>query len=138
MSRRAAAPESVRDGDGRRLQPALRSLAALLLPAMLAGCGDSSGPAERGLYYWGGEVNVVCPCGAGSCYWVRGEPAVLNPLKSFVQRRAEKPYQPMFIRYRGSHLDEAPVGFGANYDGLYRIDEVLETTDVLPEDCPAP
>lgn len=118
----------------------LRRWCSTLVPAAiltgLAACGDP--PAERGLYYYGAEVNVVCPCGTETCFWVRGSPALLDPLKTFVQRNAETPYQPMFLRYRGRLLDDAPVGFAVSYDGLYRIESVLAIEKTLPENCPPP
>ncbi len=118
-----------------RLAPG-RLLAGALLLLILPGCSDP--PPERGLYYYGAEVNVVCPCGTDTCFWVRGTGALLDPLKAFVQKNAAEPYQPMYLRYRGALLDESPVGFAVSYDGLYRIDSVLEIDSTLPGDCLPP
>ncbi|MEM8767937.1 MAG: hypothetical protein AAGE43_10860 [Pseudomonadota bacterium] len=117
---------------GRSFQP---RLSGVLIFLAVTACGDPS--AERGLYYYGGEVNVVCPCGGDSCYWVRGAAAVLDPMKRFVLKNAATPYQPMYLQYRGEALKETPVGFAANYDGLYRIDSVLAIDSTLPADCQA-
>jgi hypothetical protein len=113
----------------------LRLLICLLLP-ILPACER---PAEqRGLYYWGAEVNVVCPCGSRACYWVRGEPAVLNPLRLYLQKKTSEPYQPIYLTYRGHILDEPTSGFAANYEAYQLISEVISRSVTLPEDCPAP
>jgi len=118
----------------------------VLLPALTAGCDQP--PAQRGLYYWGAEVNVVCPCGVGGergaagtgqrCFWVRGDPALLETMQVYVQRNISEPYQPVFLSYRGEFLDEPTVGFAANYEGYQTVTEVLSVSVDLPEDCPPP
>ncbi len=118
-----------------------RSSAPVVLVALVllaGGCKADQEPAQRGRYYWGGEVNVVCPCGLDLCYWVRADAAVLDPLKQFVQRQTDRPYQPVFITYQGHLLSELAVGFAANYDGLQRIEQVLSISLDLPEDCREP
>lgn len=111
-------------------------LGCLGLTSMLMGCDAET--TLHGRYYWGAEVNVVCPCGTDLCYWVRAEPGLLQPLKNFVQRNSSRPYQPVYLSYRGRILDEPAVGFGASYDGLKQIVEVLSMSVELPEDCPEP
>jgi hypothetical protein len=107
-----------------------------LLLAIVAGCDRP--PTQRGLYYWGHEVNVVCPCGSTDCFWVRGEPAVLATLRTYVQKQATEPYQPVYLVYRGEFLDEPSTGFAANYEGYQAVTEILSVSVTLPEDCPAP
>lgn len=118
------------------------ALRAIWLPAALialtSGCNGDQETDQRGRYYWGGEVNVVCPCGQDVCYWVRSEAAILDPLKQFVQRQTERPYQPVFITYQGHLLSERGVGFAANYDGLKQIDRVSSMSVELPDDCREP
>ena len=113
-----------------------RFLISGLLLGYLTGCDRE--PVQQGLYYWGGEVNVVCPCGSTACFWVRGEPDVLNQLKSFVQRQTSEPYQPVFLTYRGRITDEPRAGFAVNYEGYQSIAEVLTLSVSLPENCPPP
>jgi hypothetical protein len=116
---------------------ALRGLLILCLAAPLMGCEKAPAPL-RGLYFWGAEVNVVCPCGTELCYWVRGEREILDPLKLYVQKQTSQPYQPVYLTYRGRFLDEAAVGFAANYDGYQVLKEVLSVSVHLPADCPPP
>jgi hypothetical protein len=112
------------------------------LPALILALGACD-PIEstRSRYYWGAEVNVVCPCVTvpeNQCYWVRAEPALLNPLTSFTQRNAARPYQPMYLEYRGTLSSEPAVGFGANYDGLMVLHEVVTVSAEIPSDCAEP
>ena len=112
----------------------------LILPPLLltivAGCHRP--PVQRGLYYWGHEVNVVCPCSSSDCFWVRGESDVLGPLRTYVQKQTTEPYQPVFLTYRGERLNEPTTGFAANYEGYQAIAEVLSVSVELPESCPPP
>jgi hypothetical protein len=108
----------------------------LLAVFALAGCDTP--PVFSGRYYYGGEVDIVCPCSSTLCYWVRAEPDLTKRLHDFAQRHAEAPYQAIYLRWRGRLLDEPRVGFPANYDGLMAVDEVLTQTTSIPEDCPGP
>lgn len=110
--------------------------AILLSPLILLTSGCEPEPVLRARYYWGGEVNVVCPCGTELCYWVRADPEVIQPLKNFVQRQTSRPYQPVYLTYRGRLLSDPAVGFGASYDGHQQIEQVLSVTLELPVDCP--
>ncbi len=121
----------------RRKQTRLAWGLRLLLPiALLTACDRL--PEQRGLYYWGAEVNVLCPCGSRDCFWVRGDVTVLNPLRTFVQKQTSQPYQPVFLTYRGQQLDEPTSGFAANYEGYQEITEVLSNSIALPGDCQPP
>ena len=103
-----------------------RAICWLLLasPISLGGCEDAS-PVIQARYYWGAEVNVICPCVGEVCYWVDGSAEVIKPVQHFLQKKIKRPYQPVYLVFRGQLLDEAPVGFGANYDGLIQIDQVV-------------
>lgn len=114
----------------------LAVLRVLALTAPLGACDRSS--LDEGLYYWGAEVNVICPCGTDACYWVRGEPEVLEPLKAYVQKQTSRPYQPVHVVYRGRMLDERKSGFAVNYDGYQTLLEVRSVSTSLPEHCPSP
>ena len=114
----------------------MRIAALVLLGAILGGCDRS--PAISARYYYGGEVNVVCPCSGGKCYWVRAEPAIGNRLKDFVMRQTGQPYQAVYLRFHGHLLYEPGVGFAANYDGLMSVTEVLTLTTEIPASCPDP
>jgi len=114
----------------------VRSALALTIGLLIAGCEQA--PVLSGRYHYGGEVDIVCPCAATECYWVRAEPDVAEQLHEYAQRQARTPYQAMFLRWHGHLLDEPGVGFAANYDGLMRVDEVLTLSAEIPADCPAP
>lgn len=118
--------------------PGKTSLRVLVagLCSSLAGCEPDDRIEAR--YYWGAEVNVVCPCALEACYWVKATTETMTPLQHFVQRQARRPYQPVHLIFRGHLLDEAAVGFGANYDGLMQLDTVLSVSADLPDHCAEP
>jgi hypothetical protein len=126
---------SPRPGLRRRRLPFFVLFQVLVL---LAGSGCDQPPAQKGLYYWGHEVNVVCPCGSSDCYWVRGEKLLLGTLRSYVQKQISQPYQPVYLEYRGRMLDEPRIGYAVNYEGYLEITEVLSLSVALPEHCPSP
>ena len=102
----------------------------------LAGCEPDDLLEAR--YHWGAEVNVVCPCAADECYLVKASIETMKPLQHFVQRQARRPYQPVHLIFRGHLLEEAAVGFGANYDGLMQLDAVVSVAVDLPAHCSEP
>ena len=114
----------------------MRSAQLLVIGLVMSAC--ETPPVLSGRYHYGGEVDIVCPCAATECYWVRADPAVAKQLHDYAQRQARTRYQAMYLRWRGSLLDEPRVGFAANYDGLMRVDEVLTLSVQIPADCPAP
>ena len=120
----------------RRRNTAARLLLPFLLLAALVACNRTA--PQEGLYYWGAEVNVICRCNTDSCYWVRGGAEVVDRLKNYVQRQTSRPYQPVYVQYRGEMLDEQTFGFAVNYEGYQALHEVLSVTTVLPDHCPAP
>ena len=117
------------------MRQTLRRIAMAAILAVSA-CGPAS--ADRALYYWGAEVNAICPCSSQQCFWVRGDDGIVGSLRSFVQRNIETPYQPVYIEYQGRLLDETPVGFAANYDGLLEVTRVFSLSASIPADCPRP
>ena len=120
--------------------PAVVRLLLAVLLLMNIACAPSAehSPVQRGLYYWGHEVNVVCDCSGDDCYWVQGERALLDQLRAFVQAQTTPPYQPVFLTYTGRILDQPTDGFAADYEGYREISTVRTLSADLPEDCPAP
>ena len=108
----------------------------LLGGLVLAAC--DAAPVLTGRYHYGGEVDIVCPCGTTQCYWVRAEPPIRKQLHDYALRHAEAPYQAIYLRWRGHPLDETAVGFAANYDGLMHVEAVLTLSVEIPPECPGP
>ncbi len=86
-------------------------------------------------YTWGAEVNVVQPCGGKDTYWVSANSWVLGPLVEYYTANTSKPYDAVYIRFRGLRLNEVVDGFAADYDGLMHISEVLTLDRKVPENC---
>ena len=89
----------------------------------------------RGIYYLGAEVNTFSPCDSEKTYWVSGSSWVLDPLYQYVKEKTKKPYEPVYIEFRGHLLKEILDGFAAGYDGLIRISEVRLKTLNIPQHC---
>jgi hypothetical protein len=105
------------------------------LPALSA-CGSDRVIDAR--YYWGHEVNVVCPCSTDTCFWVNSPPELQKVLKRYVQTQTSSVYQPVLLRFEGRLLQEQPIGFAVNYDGLMRIDRIEELSTEIPSSCADP
>jgi len=78
----------------------------------------------KGLYYWGAEVNTFHPCDTKEKYWVSASSWVIGSAIEYLKKNTNKPYQPIYIEFRGHLLDEVLDGFAANTDGLIRISEL--------------
>lgn len=88
----------------------------------------------RGSYTWGAEVDVFSPCGSSLVYWTSYNWAG-SGLREFYRANTSKPYQPIYVSFRGQVLDEAVDGFASRYDGLIRISEIHIMEKDIPSDC---
>jgi hypothetical protein len=102
---------------------------------MLAGSGCESDTPRDAVYYWGAEVNVVCPCETEQCYWVRGSNDTLAALRRFVEQNTSEPYTGIHMRFHGRPLGPANSGFAAEYDGQIQVDRVLSLGTEIPTVC---
>jgi uncharacterized lipoprotein NlpE involved in copper resistance len=89
-----------------------------------------------GAYVWGHDVHVFSPCDSDDTYSVMATPATIEQLIKHYKLKSTKAYQALFVQFRG-HLvfDEALLVDTDDYDGIVRIDEVLEWNAVLPTHC---
>jgi hypothetical protein len=56
-------------------------------------------------------------------------------MHEFYKKNSTKPYQAMYIEFRGQTLSEALDGFAKSYSGLLRISEVKKFTFDVPMQC---
>ncbi|AMO55052.1 hypothetical protein GZ77_00395 [Endozoicomonas montiporae] len=77
----------------------------------------------RGYYTRGAEVHTFTPCKSDKTYWVSFDWAG-REMSDYYKSNVSKPYEPMFIEFRGHLLNEQVDGFALEYDGLIRISEV--------------
>jgi NlpE C-terminal OB domain len=111
---------------------------ALALGAVLAASSPAlaqTDSARAGEYVWGAEVNVFRPCGSDSVFWVLASPQILDQLRTTHGRLTTKPYEPIYVRVRGARSSEKPDGFAEDYNGYFRITEVLEARRERPGEC---
>jgi len=87
-----------------------------------------------GSYAWGPEVHSFKPCDSGDNYWVSFDWAGIS-MRQFYEKNQSRPYQPMYIEFRGQVLQEKVDGFASDYAGLIRISEVFNYSFSLPEHC---
>jgi hypothetical protein len=88
----------------------------------------------RGLYSWGEGVESFSPCSKNIEYWVSYNLAGIE-MHQHYKNKHSKPYQPMYIEFRGHILNEKVDGFAENYDGLIHISEVYGYSFKVPPTC---
>jgi hypothetical protein len=108
----------------------------VLAVTLIACVEDPVGSLDwHGAYRWGHEVNSLCPCGTGKCYWVRADTGTRVQLRSYVEQHTRAPYQPVYLRMRGRLLDEPRQGFARDYDGLIRVEQLISLQETVPVRC---
>jgi hypothetical protein len=88
-----------------------------------------SGPQQvQGQYQFGHEVNTVCTGNLEKYYWlVNTEPEIRQELK---QQVADQPaYSPVCLNLMAELSDEKTDGFGQDYDGSIRVQQVVGRCD---------
>jgi len=106
-----------------------------IIYATLIACSADNDSIYAGRFVWGAEVITFQPCHSKKVYWVSASSWIRGPLLEFYKNTTTKPYQPVYIQFRGQLLDEKVDGFAADYDGLMRISEIKKTALQLPEHC---
>ena len=95
----------------------------LLLGVLAVACQADLRQIE-GRYRYGHEVNVVCLGEPERCYWlVDTSPEVRAELKQRVAHL--EPYAPMCLLLIAETSAEKGPGFGADYDGSIRVQQVV-------------
>lgn len=87
-----------------------------------------------GTYSWGPEVHAFKPCNSEEHFWVSFDWAGIE-MQEYYKNNTKKPYQVMYLEFRGIELDEVVDGFAATYSGLVRISEVKKYTFEVPALC---
>ena len=65
----------------------------------------------KGKYVWGHEVDSFQPCNSKKSYWVSASSWVKGPLLDYYKKLKLKPYEPIYIEFRGHVLNEVVDGF---------------------------
>ncbi|WP_223669445.1 hypothetical protein [Kangiella shandongensis] len=82
-----------------------------------------------GSYIYGHEVNSFQPCGEKIEYWVVGNEGVMSQLSERYTGMVGKPYQPVYVSFRGDKIGKATDGFASDYDGQFKVREVVSMTN---------
>lgn len=98
-------------------------------------CGRASPPLHEGLYVYGHEVESFHPCGDTAAYWFVAPADARALLRARHDSITNKPYEPIFVRVRGSVSNEKTAGFAADYDGYFAADAILEARAARSGDC---
>lgn len=90
-----------------------------------AGQADDSTSMTKGSYMYGSEVSSFQPCGSDRELWVIGDETLTSELHSEYLDMVRKPYEQVFVSFRGHQLDKAKEGFASDYDGQFKVTEVV-------------
>jgi len=107
---------------------------AIWVPLLAASCATSPERTYKGTYSYGHEVRSFKPCNEIEDYWVSFDWAGME-MQDFYEDSAKRPYQALYIEFRGQVLNEAVDGFAEQSSGLIRISEVLSYTFEVPTGC---
>lgn len=88
----------------------------------------------EGMYSWGHEVHSFTPCNSKASFWVGFYFAGIQ-MNQFYKENHNKPYQSMYIKFKGHILNEEVDGFAEQYDGLIHISEVKNYSFDIPKSC---
>lgn len=73
---------------------------------------------------------VLCVAGCAGT----GEENLLRPLRDRSERG--KPYQPIYVEVVGAiDTQSARDGFAKDYDGTFRLREIRQVSNAVPEEC---
>jgi len=89
-----------------------------------SGSDDDKG-AVKGSYIYGNEVSSFQPCGLETELWVTGNESLMTKLENDYMAMVNKPYQQVFVSFKGHKLAKAKDGFAADYDGQFRVTKVI-------------
>jgi hypothetical protein len=111
---------------------------SLLLVA--SGCqaqvpGDPAVGPSGGHYIWGAEVNVFSPCGSDQEYWVDAAPDIVLALRERYMAFDLPPYTAVFVSLSGEVGPVLDCGFCEEYDGSFKVTEIIEMESPGPEEC---
>lgn len=109
-------------------------IAIVFILFLVISCGSEHEENYAGTYVYGHEVHSFKPCNENTDFWVSFDFAGIE-MHEFYLKSKEKPYQPMYIEFRGQVLNEVVGGFAENYAGLIRISEVAKYTFEVPAVC---
>lgn len=88
----------------------------------------------EGKYTYGNEVSVFKECGKEKVYWLEGSGFSISELWSLALAQ-EKPYTPIYIKFRGHEHFELVDGFQAEYEYQMYLSEVKEFSVTIPQHC---
>lgn len=90
----------------------------------------------RGTYVTGHEVDTFRLCNEKEVYWVSyGWGAINADLKGTHAKYTDKPYQAIYIEFKGHFHFEKPDGFAQQYDGIIHISKMNDISATIPVNC---
>ena len=115
-------------------------ITALVLFLATGGCAAQQPEGEDraevgGHFIWGAEVNVFSPCGSDQEYWVVADSATHSALRTQYLAFGLPPYEAVFVSVRGEMGPVLDCGFCDQYDGSFRVEDLMTMESPGPEDC---
>ncbi len=80
-------------------------------------------------------MNVFSPCGSDLEYWVDGAATVMQALREQYTAFGLAPYKVVFVEVRGEAGPVLDCGFCEEYDGSFKVDELIQMSSPGPEEC---
>ena len=83
---------------------------------------------ESGWFTLGHEVRSFLPCDGNTEYWVLGQSPALSDLETTYRSMMENahPYTPLFVALTGSFMAPPGDGFGADYEGAFFANGLID------------
>ncbi len=89
----------------------------------------------EGYYIYGLEVNTFQPCGEKNVYWVTGSNETLQNLIKKYEQYSSHPYEEVYTKMIGRHIDKATDGFAMDYDGQIFVEKIITITKKSKINC---
>jgi hypothetical protein len=97
---------------------------SLVIFVLLSSPAVAQDEVFRGMYTRDHEVHSFQPCLSDRQFWISGTQYVLGDLDEYMKATRARPYESVYLEFRGHTHVEAASGFAADYDGIIHVSEV--------------
>lgn len=112
----------------------MRTFIAIVVLIMLNPSWAHEDTMYKGMYVWGAEVDAFKPCNSETAYWASYN-WVGYELVDFYKKETTKPYQEIYVEFRGIMLNEELDGAAEGWKGPIHILEVFVKQLEIPVGC---
>ena len=125
-----------------RDQAAAPAASDAALPAAVASgastASATSATTLKGVYTFGPEVETFAPCNSDKTYWLVTDGDLLDPLQDLAMQKGDASndaYPSIYLE--GDFVPGQPAtdGFAVDYDGVYNLSAVRQSSKDIPSTC---